>query len=590
MLHELLHVIGFWHEHSRADRDKYVQIIWSVILKDAWRNFCKHETTNMLSSYDFGSLLHYSSVAFSADGSTSIKALTGDAKNMGQRIKLSNSDILRVNKLYHCPQYVPPADENEDFKEVIDNTLLPTICSEANLNDPLSLSAATANSLKASSLSLTKELSPVSPPTEESKTSEVALNSSSLESKPGSATTSFFSQESRLVPTSLLYSSTREPTDSITGSTVPNGGATLESLKRTAGHESIQDNSTVLIPLRATEQLQNGSFVTNSESNMVTGHKWGIPLEVNTTAFLKSSFTGEENGTEHSTVGTASFGSNSSESTMTASTIRDGLLTDPIQPTSIFMTKSTLANIDIMEESTTSARLQSSAMQQTSTEDPFASSGSGEVPHEDPKCVKESNHLNIVRKRSLVGKTFGSWSEHNPRLIHGNKLILSYNNRRKKSSEMNPFCGFEHGFCGWKQSTEDDLDWKLSWRSLNVNAGYVRPKGFHLSLKSSPEKAVSEQKALLLRPIVQPSNCISFWYGSRHSNMGTLNVYIASSGKEHTLLWSSDGQDHVKSTKAQIMLPPHLLSNNAQVIVEGVVQPSDTSRIAIDDLYVGQCS
>lgn len=32
VLHELMHVLGFWHEHARADRDRYIRVNWHEIL------------------------------------------------------------------------------------------------------------------------------------------------------------------------------------------------------------------------------------------------------------------------------------------------------------------------------------------------------------------------------------------------------------------------------------------------------------------------------------------------------------------------------------------------------------------------------
>lgn len=32
VLHELMHVLGFWHEHARADRDRYIRVNWNEIL------------------------------------------------------------------------------------------------------------------------------------------------------------------------------------------------------------------------------------------------------------------------------------------------------------------------------------------------------------------------------------------------------------------------------------------------------------------------------------------------------------------------------------------------------------------------------
>ena len=32
MMHELGHVIGFYHEHQRADRNEYVEILWDNVM------------------------------------------------------------------------------------------------------------------------------------------------------------------------------------------------------------------------------------------------------------------------------------------------------------------------------------------------------------------------------------------------------------------------------------------------------------------------------------------------------------------------------------------------------------------------------
>ncbi|XP_031755137.1 astacin-like metalloendopeptidase isoform X2 [Xenopus tropicalis] len=115
-LHELMHVAGFWHEHSRADRDDYIWIIWDEILIGYEKNFCKYATTNMLVKYELQSILHYPRSAFSKSGQATINPKYPYSKiEIGQREKLSASDILRVNKLYSCSQYTSSDDDDDEL-------------------------------------------------------------------------------------------------------------------------------------------------------------------------------------------------------------------------------------------------------------------------------------------------------------------------------------------------------------------------------------------------------------------------------------------------------------------------------------------
>ncbi|KAI5770768.1 ASTL protein [Gulo gulo luscus] len=102
VLHELMHVLGFWHEHSRADRDRYIRINWNEILPGFEINFIKSQSSNMLVPYDYSSVLHYGRFAFSRRGLPTITPLWAPSVQIGQRWNLSTSDITRVLRLYDC--------------------------------------------------------------------------------------------------------------------------------------------------------------------------------------------------------------------------------------------------------------------------------------------------------------------------------------------------------------------------------------------------------------------------------------------------------------------------------------------------------
>uniref|UniRef100_A0A2K6REM5 Metalloendopeptidase n=1 Tax=Rhinopithecus roxellana TaxID=61622 RepID=A0A2K6REM5_RHIRO len=102
VLHELMHVLGFWHEHARADRDRYIRINWNEILPGFEINFIKSRSSNMLTPYDYSSVMHYGRFAFSRRGLPTITPLWAPSVHIGQRWNLSASDITRVLKLYSC--------------------------------------------------------------------------------------------------------------------------------------------------------------------------------------------------------------------------------------------------------------------------------------------------------------------------------------------------------------------------------------------------------------------------------------------------------------------------------------------------------
>ncbi|KAA0720157.1 High choriolytic enzyme 1 [Triplophysa tibetana] len=101
--HELLHALGFHHEHTRSDRDQYVRINWENIPKASAYNFEEKDTNNLKTPYDYNSIMHYGRTSFSLQyGKETITPIPDSSVKIGQRQEMSNIDIQRINKLYEC--------------------------------------------------------------------------------------------------------------------------------------------------------------------------------------------------------------------------------------------------------------------------------------------------------------------------------------------------------------------------------------------------------------------------------------------------------------------------------------------------------
>jgi hypothetical protein len=103
IMHELMHALGFWHEQSRPDRDTYISIQWQNIPDASEHNFAIRDGATAVGPYDFASVMHYDSYAFSSNGQRTIVVQPGyEAYQdvMGNLESLTELDIEGVNLLY----------------------------------------------------------------------------------------------------------------------------------------------------------------------------------------------------------------------------------------------------------------------------------------------------------------------------------------------------------------------------------------------------------------------------------------------------------------------------------------------------------
>lgn len=102
--HEVLHAFGMMHEHSRYDRDQYVEILWDHIdpkYKDQFEVLPKSMLGPLQdTAFDHRSLLLYGPTTFSKDHvKPSIRSRTADAVAPSET-GLSPMDVQKVKRLF----------------------------------------------------------------------------------------------------------------------------------------------------------------------------------------------------------------------------------------------------------------------------------------------------------------------------------------------------------------------------------------------------------------------------------------------------------------------------------------------------------
>jgi hypothetical protein len=98
-IHEIGHAVGLYHEHTRSDRDTYVNVFTQNVIAGRGNNFVKCSNCTANGTLDFGSIMMYSSFAFSSNGQATITRKNGTTFTT-QRDGLSANDIAIVKTKY----------------------------------------------------------------------------------------------------------------------------------------------------------------------------------------------------------------------------------------------------------------------------------------------------------------------------------------------------------------------------------------------------------------------------------------------------------------------------------------------------------
>ncbi len=103
--HEIMHAIGFIHEHTRPSRDEYVTINWDNIQEDFYRQFAIAprefiESTIAGFPFSYTTIMLYDPKSFAIDNKKNTIDSTTKTKILRSRDILSADDIRRINTIY----------------------------------------------------------------------------------------------------------------------------------------------------------------------------------------------------------------------------------------------------------------------------------------------------------------------------------------------------------------------------------------------------------------------------------------------------------------------------------------------------------
>ena len=154
LLHEMGHVVGLFHEHSRSDRNSFVSFSYANVIKGSLDNFSQlADNDQNLTLYDYGSIMHYIPYAFSRNGGPTLESIPPGIP-LSNIVGYTASDIDGIKRLYGAaPSAVTVTSNPPGLVLSVDGTALTTPHSFAwALNSTHTLSVAANAQVKNSAV------------------------------------------------------------------------------------------------------------------------------------------------------------------------------------------------------------------------------------------------------------------------------------------------------------------------------------------------------------------------------------------------------------------------------------------------------